>query len=220
MLKLNDAYRIMLKVECMYKAIDDYIGQYGKNTGKISAQKEHPLYGISASVDKNFNLTFYGNAIKTGNLKHEWIHLCQMACNSKMDPNDSHIRGMMEFELSLFQDITLCVRYGVDMLYNRSGTDYKDSFSWTSNVETKNGEKLEGEYKAWLSTICNNKQLVVDQISSKDFLYWAKKFNEMNLSYGSLLNGYDFNNDEKYDMNINFFLDMLVKSGCVNRKGK
>lgn len=64
---------------------------------------------------------------------------------------------------------------------------------------------FEREYKAWLSTICNNKQLVVDQISSKDFLYWAKKFNEMNLSYGSLLNGYDFNNDKKYDMNINFF---------------
>lgn len=220
MLKLNNAYRIMLKVECMYKAIDDYIGQYGKNTGKISAQKEHPLYGISASVDKNFNLTFYGNAIKTGNLKHEWIHLCQMACNSKMDPNDSHIRGMMEFELSLFQDITLCVRYGVGKLYNRSGTEYSDSFSWTSNVETEGKDDLEKDYENWLNTICKDSMLLVDHIPSQDFLYWAKVFNEKNKSYGPLLNGYDFSDDKKYQMNINEFLNVLVINGCLNRKGK
>lgn len=220
MTKLNSVYRMVVEVECMYEVIDEYIGKSGKNTGKLSAESEHPIYGISASVDKNWNLTFYGNAINGANLKHEWIHLFQMACNSEMDPNDNHIRGMMEFELSLIQDITLCVRYGVDKLYDRSGTEYEDSFSWTSNMETEGKDVLEKEYKKWLNTICKDNQLLVDHISSQDFLYWAKVFKEKNRSYGSLLNGYDFSNDKKYQMNINYFFNMLVISGCVNRKGK
>lgn len=179
MSKLNGIYRILAGVECVYRVMDDYISQNGKNIGKLIARPEQINFGDCAAVDENWNLIFYGNGITLDNIKHEWIHMYQRTSNSSLDNLSPEVAGMMEFELCIIQDIIFFVQYGKERFFNRTNTETYTS-SWVSSVTGTPIADIQTDYIKWLSKICKGDKLT-EAISDEDFLYWTKKYGQFNI---------------------------------------
>lgn len=204
--KLEKAVDDMLE-NCYAEAIYNYL--INNNVGFNDVLINPKISGESMFGFDSHNLTFRDSeCIDAGAVYHEMFHLFQNVVNP--DASTNEVRGLMEYERTLFEDIAFMVKYA-DKKGKVEPENYdKRKSPWLHSMLTPSEEQ--DKYEKWMGGITKNFSTYPESISNEDFSRWKTFF--QTYTTNSSYKQYDYNVSYS-SVTINKAFD-LAKNNCRN----
>jgi hypothetical protein len=195
--KLENAITELVKKYCYGKALVNYLNDNGIMYDAVFMNPAVPQASSTVVGDQvylDINEDYY---IQPSTLLHEFIHLYQLSSKQITASNVRNVKGMLEYERALIDDIMYYAkhhgdtesddedRYGRDFLYGSPPT-YN-----TSLPEYKEYDKIRSDYLSWIRKLTEHG--VPSELSTDDFKKWIEMFSTYDLGYGA--KGYDYTVD-------------------------
>ena len=216
---LEEAIKTARAQNCYIDAIYNYLSGENYNFDFVSVGSEAGGAAATATYrDANNNITrkdllFYNEeCIGWQSFGHELTHLFQY---QQGENTNTDMRGMMEYERALVDDILFMAQFKGDMGAVPPEEWYRKPYLLLyddkSNIQDKKvWEQVKKEYRAWHNKI--TKDGIPSSISYTDFMKWVSLFAEGDRRYGED-KGYQYENIEYQPVSLNKILE-IAKENC------
>ena len=220
---LEEAIKTARAQNCYIDAIYNYLSGENYNFDYVSVGSEAGGAASTATYrDANNNITrkdllFYNDVcIDWQSFGHELTHLFQYQQGKNTDKD---IRGMMEYERALMDDILFLAQYNgnwdaipSEEWYRKPYLLLYEDMVTKSAQEEKEVNRKNEEYKKWLSDI--TKKGIPSSVSYDDFMKWLPVYSKFDRRYNEN-KGYLYDEIEYQPTSLNKILE-LAKENCNN----
>ena len=220
---LEEAIKTARAQNCYIDAIYNYLSGENYNFDYVSVGSEAGSAAATATYrDANNNITrkdllFYNDeCIGWQSFGHELTHLFQY---QQGENTNTDMRGMMEYERALMDDILFMAQFKGDWDAVPSDEWYRKPYQLlyedviAENSQAKDEINIKNkEYKKWLSDI--TRKGIPSSISYDDFMKWVSTFSKYDRRYNEN-KGYLYDGIEYQPTSLNKILK-LANENCNN----